>query len=355
VANTNDLRSESLLAQQDGLETARIRMNVDLHEDGSARWTVEYWSVLDDDNSTAAFESLQADIATDPDGYATDFADRITETVSTAQNSTGREMSAQEFSVETEQQSVSRAYGIVRYSFEWSGFARTADETLYAGDAIDGLFLDDGTRLLVSWPAGYDLQSSTPEPDAHRKTAAIWRGGSTEFLTGEPRLTLAPPAGGIGTGMVAVGLIGVAATLGVAGWLLRRRSTEGPADSQPTTAADTQAAAPSSETTTTESTAESDSSHSTAAEPTADPEADSETDSEPDPALLSNEEQVMRLLEANGGRMKQQTVVTELEWTDAKTSKVVSTLREEGALESFRIGRENVLTVPDEDDSGLEL
>jgi uncharacterized membrane protein len=78
-------------------------------------------------------------------------------------------------------------------------------------------------------------------------------------------------------------------------------------------------------------------------------EGDDETDTQPDPSLLSNEEQVMQLLEENGGRMKQQTIVEELDWTDAKTSKVVSGMREEGTIESFRIGRENVLTTPEDD------
>ncbi len=53
--------------------------------------------------------------------------------------------------------------------------------------------------------------------------------------------------------------------------------------------------------------------------------------------------------------MKQQTVVQELGWTDAKTSKVVSKLRDDEEIESFRIGRENVLRVLDEDSEGTSL
>ncbi|MFW6320663.1 MAG: DUF7345 domain-containing protein [Halohasta sp.] len=354
VAQTNQLDSESVFAQVDDLETDRIRIDVDLREDGSARWTVEYWSELDDENTTAAFESLEEDVESDPEGYTADFADRISGTVSTAENATGREMSAEEFDVETDRQSVSREYGVVRYSFAWEGFARTDGDTLEVGDAIDGLFLDDGTRLLVSWPEEYELDSSTPEPDESRETAVIWRGGNTEFLSGEPRLTITPAAGGFGTGTIAVGLALAALVLGVAGWLLRQRSTDETPDAGPGAAASSATpsddAAAATETPPTESTAESDDTPSTTAE-----SADGETDSEPDPELLSNEEQVMRLLEANGGRMKQQTVVSELGWTDAKTSKVVSTLREEGEIESFRIGRENVLTIPDEDGNGLDL
>jgi hypothetical protein len=68
-----------------------------------------------------------------------------------------------------------------------------------------------------------------------------------------------------------------------------------------------------------------------------------------DDDLLSNEEQVLRLVEANGGRMKQKQVAEELDWTAAKTSQVVTGLRDEGDLDGFRLGRENVLSLPDYD------
>jgi hypothetical protein len=65
--------------------------------------------------------------------------------------------------------------------------------------------------------------------------------------------------------------------------------------------------------------------------------------------LLSNEEKVLRLVEDNGGRIKQKEVAEDLDWTAAKTSQVVSDLRDNEKLESFRLGRENVLTLPDVD------
>lgn len=49
--------------------------------------------------------------------------------------------------------------------------------------------------------------------------------------------------------------------------------------------------------------------------------------------------------------MKQQQLVDELGWTDAKTSSVVSQLRENGTIDSFRLGRENVLHLPDTNDA----
>ena len=74
-----------------------------------------------------------------------------------------------------------------------------------------------------------------------------------------------------------------------------------------------------------------------------------DTDETPPEALLSNEEQVLKLLRDNGGRIKQQRVASELDWTAAKTSQVIGGLREDGDLETFRIGRENVVTLPGTD------
>ncbi|MXR21266.1 helix-turn-helix transcriptional regulator, partial [Halobacterium bonnevillei] len=65
--------------------------------------------------------------------------------------------------------------------------------------------------------------------------------------------------------------------------------------------------------------------------------------------LLSNEERVKRFLREQGGRAKQQDVVDAMGWTEAKTSQVVKGMREDDELESFRIGRENVLKLPDVD------
>ena len=71
--------------------------------------------------------------------------------------------------------------------------------------------------------------------------------------------------------------------------------------------------------------------------------------SAPDEELLSNEEQVLELIESEGGRMKQKAVAERLGWTDAKTSQVTKKLRENDELEGFRLGRENVLSLPGDD------
>jgi predicted Rossmann fold nucleotide-binding protein DprA/Smf involved in DNA uptake len=72
------------------------------------------------------------------------------------------------------------------------------------------------------------------------------------------------------------------------------------------------------------------------------------TDEEPDPELLSDEERVEYLLERNGGRMKQANIVKETGWSNAKVSQLLSSMEEEGRVDKLRIGRENLISLPDE-------
>ncbi|NUC74256.1 hypothetical protein HTZ84_18440 [Haloterrigena sp. SYSU A558-1] len=337
--------------QQDQIDADEVRMDVALRSNGTAEWRLEFLVRLDDEESTTAFESLRDDIRDDPDNHTRSFADRMAETVATAENATGREMSADGFAVETERRSFAREYGVVRYTFQWRGFAASEGDELRAGDALEGIYLDDGTRLLIEWPDGYERTSVAPEPDDERDRAVIWRGGDTDFVSGEPRVVVTAAGTGPSSALLAAAGLAVVG-LGAAGlWWYRTRSrpsappTDGDADRSDPDAAradDATASPPSNEPTEPAELAQSAQS------------ADSSTSATgtgtgaPDPDLLSNEEQVLRLVRENGGRMKQQAVVAELDWTDAKTSKVVSGLREEGKLESFRLGRENVLSLPDE-------
>jgi len=331
-------QSNPFVLQDTQLDADEVRMDVALQPNGTAEWTLEFWVRLDDTESTTAFESLRDDIQDDPGNYTQSFADRMTETVAAAQNATGREMSADGFAVETERQSFAREYGVVRYTFRWHGFAAVDGDELRAGDAIEGIYLDDGTRLLFEWPDGYEQTSVTPDPDEKRETVVIWRGESTDFISGEPRIVVTAGGSGVSTTTIAAVALAAAGAGAVGMWWYRNRlSTAGPTadgDGRPGRGPNSGSA-----TTSPDSTDESAGSSATAT---------------PDLELLSNEEQVLRLVSDNGGRMKQQAVVEELGWTDAKTSKVVSGLREEGKLESFRLGRENVLSLPEADELTME-
>lgn len=368
------------------IDADRVRLDIEVHANGDATWSVELWTRLDDDERRDAFDELRAEIDDDPDRFVDRFDERMTDTASAAAASTGREMAIENVTVSTRTETVPTHYGVVTYTFEWHGFAAVDGAELHAGDAIDGLLLSEGTRLTVRWPEAYRVHSVDPDPDDRpREDVAVWRGGETDFVSGQPRLVLTSAQPGVSDDRLAIiavvtalALIGVLAWLATTGRLPWPRSGTGSPDADdPTpdaaaTSPPDEAASdveddpasvdssasddspPATETEDSTSAAEADGSSSTvmpedspSAAETGDPNASGE---EPPPDLLSNEEQVVRLLERNGGRMKQQEIVAELGWTEAKTSQVVTKMREDGELDGFRIGRENVLTLPGKND-----
>ena len=74
-----------------------------------------------------------------------------------------------------------------------------------------------------------------------------------------------------------------------------------------------------------------------------------ESNNEPNWDLLSDEERVEYLLEENGGRMKQARIVEETGWSNAKVSQLLSAMDEADRVDKLRIGRENLISLPDEE------
>ncbi|WP_225332687.1 helix-turn-helix transcriptional regulator [Halomicrobium urmianum] len=334
---------------QESVDPDAVVMDVALQENGDAEWTVTYRVRLADDNETAAFEDLRDDVRANESAYADRFADRMGGTVAAAENATGREMAVENVSVDAEVTALPQEYGVLTYRFRWTNFSRVAGDELRAGDALAGLFLDGESRLRVSWPEGYERASATPSPDATGEREVAWQ-GPRDFDADEPRLVVA--SGGAGTPTEAgpgesdaggawivalsalLGLAGVAVVLwanrryGWTDWTLAGADGDRRDDDTAGGAADGDAGVG-------------------ADAPPVSPEGDG-----PPPELLSNEERVLTLLERNGGRMKQQQVAEDLDWTAAKTSQVIGGLRDDDEVETFRIGRENVVTLPDVDVAG---
>ena len=335
---------------QSAVETDNVRLVVSIAKNGSAHWKIQYWTRLDDQNTTRAFESLQQDVEANPRNYSRQFAQRMRSTVAAAENATGREMAVENVSVRAETRGPPQ-YGVVTYSFQWEGFAAVNGNTIRVGDAIEGIFLDSDTRLIVGWPSDYRAVTVTPDADERRSDTVVWRGSETEFVADEPSIVLKPegalgavPGGGGGSGSgdqsgsTLTLALGVLIALGVAGavaWWLRRRT----ADTEGEPAADAAAVGGVDD------------------GPPADGEAgtaaDADTDPDPRPELLSNEERVLKFVRDRGGRVKQQEVVSEFDWTEARTSQIVRQLRDDGDLEGFRLGRENVLKLPDGDEADV--
>ncbi len=334
---------QDAVLEETEIDADTTQMRANLHESGDARWSLTYRQHLDSESDRDAFEELATDIEADPDAYLNPFEERMLQLLETAESTTEREMAIRNLSIETERtQQPQGEFGTVTFSFEWEGFADETDGTIEAGDAIDQLILQEDEHLVMTWPDSMEMASVTPTPSVEDETQVRWE-GPREFDAGQPRLTVTevaadqPDTGGADDETAGEDILGSPFLAGFAllvlvvaalayGWYRRN----GERKDKP--AAGANGPAPDGEN-----------------PPPAETDTDeqSATATHVDTDLLSSEEQVLRIVNEHGGRVKQQVVTEELDWSAARTSQVVGTLRDQGKLESFRLGRENVLTVPE--------
>lgn len=320
------------------IEPERVDIRVKLHPNGSATWSIEYAYRLDTDNRSAAFEDLRTDIRENRSKHRSAFRSRLEKSVARARNDTGREMEMRGVSVEARRQQIGSDTGLVTFRFRWTNFSRASGSQLVAGDAIDGFIVDERTRLEFAWPEGYESRSVRPAPPDERvETAVAWE-GYRNFPSGQPRLTVqeeptataepsaaertagtdTPDGGTPGRdgesppgALQAILLAAAVVLVGSLGWAYGRiggNDTPSRGDDEPGTAG---------------------------------PDEDIPVD------LMSNEERVLYTLREHGGRMKQTALRQELDWAAPKTSKVLGDLKEAESVDVFRLGRKNVVTLPD--------
>lgn len=306
---------------------------VQVHPDGSATWTVRVRTRLETQDSIDEFEAFQTQFEGNTSRYLDPFRQRILQTVARTENETGREMRATNFSASAEVQSVPRTWGVVTYQFTWTSFARQSNERLVVDDVFEGgFFLAENDTLALSAPQNWTVEDVDPGSLETGDGTVRWV-GQRDFPDNRPRAVFAPDRdGGSGeqgrqsttavTGgdsdMLTVAMIVFASmVVALVGFVLwRRRSIRTPRDSR-TTGADRD-----------------------------------EHDDSPGGTFLtdpvSDEERVRRLLRENGGQMRQADIVDSVDWSKSKTSRVLSSMAQEGSVEKIRLGRENVVRLQEE-------
>jgi hypothetical protein len=380
------LERGGVVAQVDSDRPATgIRIRLQANTD--ARWTITHRYRLTTETEVEAFRSFgesyeagQQDVGLEPDVFRS-----IARTVS---ESTDRQMTIRdvERTATVERTPVNdtatvtgatptatadgprvNATGILQLSFTWTNFLEARDDgTLQLGDVFTTVedetwlsSLGDDQRLTVVTPPGYVI-SRTSFP-IQQQNGSLIIDGPREF-TAEERLSVTyqeTAQTALPWNVIVGGVVVVALVVGFV--VLSRRDGTAPADGERAamtnggeTQADAGGAEPhadgpdgpgaASETGARESDpGESDEEERGDDESTA-PEPDDETDIE----LLSDEERVERLLRERGGRMKQATIVKETGWSDAKVSQLLSAMADEGRVEKLRLGRENLISLPDE-------
>ncbi|PSP73426.1 hypothetical protein BRC86_09240 [Halobacteriales archaeon QS_3_64_16] len=341
-------RASGIVAAQ-GFDSTEFEVLV--YPNGSARWTFTYKRALANESERSNFEDYAARFNSQEVRLYEEFVRLAQRLVRVGAETTGRKMEARAFDREARVGSLNNQ-GVVEMSFLWSGFALVQEDgTVMAGDVFDGGAFEGGLYVgpneQFSIRAGGDLVFRSVEPDPDSMSAESMEASETvswtgerEFDNGRPNAVLGPPSTSSESLPVAVGgavllLLGLAAAIawrfgGVPGSGRGSRSGSGPG-STPIPGAGS----------------------GTGSEPTGSG-AGSEGSKTPEPAvsdeeLLADDDRVLRLLEANGGRMRQVAIVEETDWSKSKVSMLLSEMEGENRISKLRIGRENIVSLRGEE------
>ena len=331
-------------AQSQELASENTTLHVQLRPDGDARWRIVERFNLTDANDTRSFEQLgEAFVAGDNENVLAEYR-AASDAASTA---TGREMELTDINREYV---VDDGEGRLVLAFNWTNFAANTSGQLSLADAFhtpSGVWLtslESGQSLVIAPPAGYDLTNSPQNSYIQDGNLRIDGSPTTTFRRGDlnivyesdrsPNGTRTGTGSGPATdgdvplwaGMAVLLVIGLVAVL-----FYLNEQDESPAVGGSGT--------------------DSDGDDPSAPEPTTD---SGDSTDEIDVELLSDEERVERLLRQNGGRMKQARIVKETGWSNAKVSQLLSAMDEDDRIDKLRIGRENLISFPDEDVTEIE-
>ncbi len=286
-----------------------------VNEDGSAKWTIEIRTALESDSDVENYRAYMNEFNSNSSEELGSFKSQMTTAVSTANSTTDRSMEAHSFSAEADIEGYTSQYGVVRFTFVWENFASVEDSSISVGDAFDGqYFIGENEYLRIQFPQGYTIDTVTPDPEtqatSHGQDYVLWS-GPYEFASGKPTIhtTAAAnqPADDTDSGLAIIPIIGGLLIAGIGGYALYQRSKVG-----------------------------------------IDFLSRAESQAPSEGSLVTDEERVLNLLDA-GERVKQTEIRDELEWSDSKTSRVLSNLEDEGLIEKLRLGRENVVRRADDD------
>ncbi|UWG46632.1 putative membrane-associated trancriptional regulator [Halanaeroarchaeum sp. HSR-CO] len=323
------------------------QFHITVQEDGDARWDVTVRIPLENETDERAFETLRAEFES---GTADDTlsVDPFREAAARVSERTGQSMTITRIDRTTNVGTVNGTpVGHLTLSFTWTNFAEIGEDEVQVGAAFAGGWFGDlgpNQTLSIEPPAGYKVH--TVEPLQAITNGTLQWDGPQAFGPGQPVVTFEPiPPGPLPVSLPVAASMALIAGVVVGGLVLlgwRRgwvQTVAGDGSSAETDDAPTEPgpAAGTGQETGPEKT------------PVGTPPTTDEGDEAADLELLSDEERVERLLEKHGGRMKQARIVEETRWSNAKVSQLLSSMAEEGRVEKLRLGRENLISLPDED------
>ncbi len=340
------------------LSAPTTTMDVYLQPDQSADWEVSVAYDLPNASQQTAFDTVAEEFETGSASVGPE-ATLYRNVASLVGEQTGREMTITNVDYSA---SRSGSTGELTLSFTWTGFLRsvTTNETqrLIFNDALR---ISDSETWLATLRANQVLRIHTPQGYAitsanegvSSNTVEIT--GPRSFDAGE-HIKVVYEESVFGAGAIRfLGIAVIIASLIVGGAILLRRTdrvhvreTVLPGARQSSATDDDQPATGQQASATDDQTTESGDQQPDSGPTYPDPAADEPAD----PTLLADDERVERLLDRNDGRMRQADIVDETGWSDAKVSQLLSSMADDDQISKLRIGRENLITLPDVDAVG---
>ena len=324
-------------------------ITVRLDSSGDAKWTITRRFNASSEEEREAFGELANRY--DSGRMTAPWLDTVRAANDAAENATGRQMDVTDVRKSSDVKNTTLTLG-----FTWTNFAREGANHFVVDDAFNtthGTWLDGLTGdqvLVIELPKGYGVLSAPTgaQVSYDEYTRVRWE-GPRQFEPGYMQVEYSGDASRpnsfaipdleslIWGGFFVLGLVVVGA------YVISQRQDGLPS---PPIATGDGTDDPSMDAPPDEPTGDVDAQRTTAG--SVEPVPEAQTD-DVDEELLSDEERVERLLESNGGRMKQANIVKETGWSNAKVSQLLSAMAEEGTIDKLRIGRENLISFPDED------
>lgn len=289
----------------------RTTYTINIKDDGTAIWYVEYRTPLATKEDIDAFENYTEQLKL---VYLKDFKELMQNSVSAASNATSRKMTVGGFSGEAEiQKAPTGNYGVVHYSFTWTDFAKVdRDGNINIGDVFDGgLYLSKDNALIIQYPSGYAVERVTPQPDLVRD-GMIWY-GLRSFNAGEPMIQLKPQFSWMPFALIVI----IAVAVGAVIFKYRRK-------------AQVIAVPPSG-------TEEGMTHVDTGTDTRAGVGIETATD------LMDLEERITALLKESGGSLYQSDIVKKLDLPKSTVSSVLNGMHEKKIIQKIKKGRENLI------------
>ncbi|CAG0981901.1 hypothetical protein METP3_02132 [Methanosarcinales archaeon] len=277
----------------------KVTYTINIKENGSAIWNVEYRTLLSTKEDFDSFENYSAQINSK---YLVEFRELMQRSAQEAAVATARTMVARDFNGEAIIQSTPTGkYGVIHYTFTWTNFAKT-NQNINVGDVfVGGLYLSNDNTLIIQYPQDYTVEQVMPQPDQIR-VGMIWY-GLRSFNAGEPQIILAKPSF-TSTIVVILVIIGLFIAGGVLFVKLKKEAEEKTS-----------------------------------------PKIHETNIQIPEIEMLDVEDRIMKILKESGGTLYQSEIGRQLNLPKSTVSSALNELNGKNIIQKIKKGRENLIRV----------